>query len=65
MGDDKMWEWSQTNSGTIFTDGIHLNDAGKAKLGELRANAIRSNLEYQINPDHNRVDGNTYQKTTS
>jgi lysophospholipase L1-like esterase len=62
-GDTNIWEWSQTNSGSVFReDGVHLNDTGHTKLGEFWANAIRSNFEYQINPAHSftGTDGSSH-----
>jgi hypothetical protein len=51
LGDTQALADFRTNMGTLTCDTAHPNQAGNVQLGTYWANAIKSNLEYQINPD--------------
>jgi lysophospholipase L1-like esterase len=65
LGDTQAYAATEAISGVGFYDGAHPNNTGYQKIGELWADAIRSALEYQINPTHQRSGNTTYQLTTS
>jgi hypothetical protein len=52
LGDTQAYQWFEENDTTMFADIVHPNTLGHAQLGTFRATAIKSALEYQINPDY-------------
>jgi lysophospholipase L1-like esterase len=62
LGDTLAFTEMETISGLNvgFVDGVHPNDTGYAMLGKLRADAIRSALEYQINPNASFLNEDTH-----
>jgi lysophospholipase L1-like esterase/plastocyanin len=51
MGDEQGYEWFKANQSALGGDGLHPTAEGSQQLGEFWANAIKADLEYQINPD--------------
>ncbi|MDR2541258.1 MAG: GDSL-type esterase/lipase family protein [Candidatus Peribacteria bacterium] len=64
LGDTQAYDYFKNNISDI-ADGVHLTTAGYNKLGEFRADAIKSAIEYQINPVHQRSGSSSHQLTTS
>ncbi|MDR0649870.1 MAG: SGNH/GDSL hydrolase family protein [Candidatus Peribacteria bacterium] len=64
-GDILAYDWFYINWSGVHSDNVHLNQTGYAKLGEFRAAAIKSAIEYQINPDHYFTGGSTHTLETS
>jgi hypothetical protein len=56
LGDASANEYFMGHT-NLFVDAYHLTPNGQTKLGELWADAIRTNLEYQVNPDKAWVSG--------
>ena len=55
LGDTSAYQCFKTVSDTncvLASDGVHPTSAGYDRLGQFWASAIKSNLLYQINPDH-------------
>ncbi|GHV25334.1 hypothetical protein FACS1894176_03560 [Bacteroidia bacterium] len=63
-GDTQAYEYFEVNQGEL-PDKIHPNVLGHEHLGTFRATAIKSVLEYQINPDHHFVDTNSHTLQTT
>jgi hypothetical protein len=56
-GDSDAYAWFENDNKTNMTDGLHPNTGvGRQTLAEFWAEAIKTNLEYQINPDKTWVD---------
>ncbi|MDR2540389.1 MAG: hypothetical protein LBD11_01050 [Candidatus Peribacteria bacterium] len=65
LGDTVAYSYFYTNIATDMCDNLHPNATGNTQLGKFRANAIKSALEYQINPDHHFLSGNTHTLQTT
>jgi lysophospholipase L1-like esterase len=59
LGDTQSFEYFETHQNEL-PDRVHPNSNGYQHLGEFRAEAIKSILEYQITPNAYFLSGNTH-----
>jgi hypothetical protein len=64
LGDTQAYNYFMSHT-NLITDAYHPSSVGYTQLGQFWAEAIKSNLEYQISPDHSFTGGNSYTKGTT
>ncbi|GHV20924.1 hypothetical protein FACS189428_0600 [Clostridia bacterium] len=64
IGDTQTYEYFENHLSELG-DGAHPNSLGHQHLGEFRAEAIKSAIEYQINPDHHFISGDSHTLQTT